>query len=186
MGHRALVERIRLNIDDFADAETWNGLDLANFSPVDAQEKAIWESQDARGAMIHVDAFGPDNFDLMCTGHSADDDHAGWTFSTIMTDNAGRHPLSGCRTFGIRRTVSGWEFYTEAVDRWERWIYNMTDFYAADVQHRLWQSFVASFKKFVEDRGGQVEIEKPVRRQVQWALLEPYHMRNATLQIDFP
>ncbi len=185
MDHRALFEYIRRHIDDLADAETWNGLRLANFEPVDAEEKAIWESQDPRGAMIHIDAFGPDDFDLMVTAYHVDDDRAGWVFSTIMTDNAGRHPLSGCRAFGIRRTPVGWEVYTEAVDRWERAVYTIGDFYGADVQHRLWQSFIASCAEFIESRGGKAEIEPPVRHSVQWALLEPYFSRGQ-LQIVFP
>ncbi|WP_157790211.1 hypothetical protein [Bradyrhizobium japonicum] len=184
LDHRTLLERVRRDLNSFTPATSTFGNRLADFSPVDAEERAIWESQDARGAVIHVDAHGPDNFDLMCTAHFLDDDRAGWVFSTMTTDNAGQHPLSGAREFGIRRVEGGWEFYTQAVDRWQRALYSVFSGTGADIQHSLWTSLIDSFKKFVENRGGQVDIQPTIRRAVQWALVEPY-LDRGRLEIQF-
>jgi hypothetical protein len=175
LDHRTLSELIRLNLNDLIDTT------LSDFSPADAEEQAIWESADARGAIITIDALGPDNFDVMCTEHYAGDDSAGWIFSTMTTEENGRHALSGNRAFGVRNVDGTWEFYTQAIDRWES-AFNALEAnvvgLGADVQHSLWNSLMSGVAALVRNNGGQATAVPPVRRSVPWGALEPLFTRG--------
>jgi hypothetical protein len=173
LDHRTLSERIRLQLNNFLDTG------LGEFSPADDEERVIWESQDAKGAIISIDARGPDNFSVMCTEHYSGDESAGWIFSTMAVGPSGRHALSGNRAFGVRNVQGAWEFYTQAVDRWEGAFSTLTGGIGAYVQGHLWNSLMSGVENFVRNNGGQASTAPPVRRSVPWSALEPLFSRRS-------
>ena len=168
LDHRELLRLVRLNLNDFIKTR------YATFRPYDDEERAIWESADPRGAIISIDALGPDNFGVMCIGSGEQDDSAGWTFHTMMTNRHGHHPLSGLRTWGVRKADRGYEFFTMAIDRWhgissgEAGIIGL----GPVIQRWLWESLIAGVASFVQKNGGEATPLPAMHRTVQWAKFE--------------
>lgn len=174
LDHKDLAELVRKNLNDFVNTG------YSSFAPADDEEAAIWQSADAKGAIVTVDAAGPDNFDLMCTEHYLADQSAGWIFSTMMTADNGHHALSGNRAFGVREVDGTWQFFTQAIDRWEGINALEAGTVGAGpwVQNRLWNSLMSRVATFVQDHGGSATILPPIRRSVPWANLKPFFSRT--------
>jgi hypothetical protein len=174
LDHRALTRRIRLRINDLINTR------YASFKPYDEEERIVWESEDPRGAIVSIDALGPDNFDVMCIESYGDEQAAGWVFATMSTDRHGQHPLSGVRSFGIRKAEAGWEFFTQAIDRWHgvSSLEANTIGLGPSIQDYLWQSLLSGVATFVNANSGAASRLPIIRRSFPWARLEGSFSRD--------
>jgi D-alanyl-D-alanine carboxypeptidase len=177
LDHRALTRLVRLQINDFIKTR------YASFVPYDQEERAIWESNDPRGAVISIDALGPDNFGIMCIDSYEHEEAAGWACATMITPRHGHHPLSGVRAWGCRKDGTGWEFFTQAIDRWEGSSSLEANIIGLGpiIQRWLWESLIAGITSFIRAHGGEASTKSPVRKTVPWAALEGSFSRDRIL-----
>jgi N-acetyl-anhydromuramyl-L-alanine amidase AmpD len=172
----ALIEKVRLNINDFIDT------DYATFEPLDPVEADLWQTNHPLGAIVKIDAIGPDNFAVMCVDHWAGDKRGGWVFATMETGFrlVGRHPLCGVRSFGINEIEGGWEVRTRAIDRWDSALETVAGhMVGAPAQQALWESLQRGVARFVRDHGGTAVINRPIMRAVQWERIAQSFKRSS-------
>jgi hypothetical protein len=181
----AVFKEIRLQFSDFAlgDHEYYGfGPYQSSSNPNDAdrrRNKARWESNEPGSALMsfNLDTASPNAFfrnatfwfyevhgDVQVTCASPTD----FVFSTVETDENGKHPVAGNRGFGMKDNQDGtWMFYSKAADRKSDFKFNFkwVDVFAKG--HAFWlqfyprlQTYLSSQRmsgsKFIPDNHGPV------------------------------
>ncbi|SAL05099.1 hypothetical protein AWB81_07019 [Caballeronia arationis] len=160
-----LLSYMRLNINSFVDTR------MAEFSPYDDSEAAVWKSSSPLGSVVHIDmkAFGgwvnPDDGSVVIAEHTADH----WIFSTIWTVMDTAHPVSGNRQFGYTAAEGGgFVFYTRGADRTT----GVLDLAAMSIvyssAHNLWLSFQSCVETFVNANGGSATTGSATSIRTPW------------------
>lgn len=140
-----LLDRIRLNMNDFVDT------DNTEFDPYDSSDGTKWAGSSPVGACFHLDIIGPDNAAVV--GSLVESNR--FRFTTIETPRSGDHPVTGHREWGYREEGGGYVFYTRGTDRATQGIGETLVFAGAD---HLWKSFQTKLAEFVNDNGGSASI----------------------------
>lgn len=168
------IEYIRKNINNFVDT------DKSEFTPYNylgINDNSLWQSNNPLNAVVGIDIpglLGPNDqiFDddgaVIVSKHS----NTGWTFTTIFDPIYGNHPVSGNRDFGYTQNANGtYTFYTRGVDR-------LTYAFGTALQEvfgkpfgdadDLWISFQNGVKNFVNNHGGNSQLQSPVIERPNW------------------
>ena len=156
---------IRLNINSFVDTR------IAEFSPYDDGEAAVWKSGSPLGSVVHIDmkAFGgwvnPDDGSVVVAEAAADH----WIFSTIWTVMDMAHPVSGNRQFGYTAAEGGgFVFYSRGADRTTGLLDLATMSIVYSSAHNLWLSFQGGVAAFVNSNGGSATIGSATSIRTPW------------------
>ncbi|KQQ78773.1 hypothetical protein ASF73_04485 [Xanthomonas sp. Leaf131] len=145
----ALVEHLRLHLNDFIDT------DYSTFIPyVAGVDDTTWQSASPLGAVFKIDIGGPDNAAVVASLVEPQR----WRFTTVHTEWSGDHPVSGHRELGVRDDAGTPVFYTRGADRWTGGPGASIGFFAAD---RLWKSFQRKLSAWIQANGGAASVPAP-------------------------
>lgn len=165
---------VRVNINLFTSTDMF-----LPYNDYSIDDRAKWNSNDPKGAIIKIDIPGPDNASVI-TSYSASDR---WTFTTIHEPSFGAHPVSGNRDFGIVTNPNGTcTFYVRGVDRLTSWDIVLAqvipDFFAKNTgipfsnSDALWKSFQQKLKDFIISKGGSAIIQNPEIQRPDWEIVK--------------
>lgn len=159
MNQNELFESIR---KEFAETNIIGG-NACNSTMSYAQvgtDKPLWHSSSPKNSLFYFD-IPADNGVVICSDFNSS---CCWTFTTVFTkiNNAGEHPVSGNRQFGIFNNGAGYTFYTRAADRQTTnyFLFNglsqKLTFNGAD---DLWECTFEQIKEYIESLGGTCDGE---------------------------
>ena len=166
----------RTHLNQFRD-----GADSSFSGGITSQDNEIWMSSNPLGAVCQfngllwlpdgfgMEVFNGDDASVVCSNYWDTATELGWIFSTLRTPYDFHHPVSGNRTFLIKKKVTGYENYCDLIiqgaDRLgtgDDYIVNsmFTDlvFRKAD---GFWEDIVSGIIEFINDRGGLAEKRHP-------------------------
>jgi hypothetical protein len=172
---RSLVRVIRMRLNNFLNTR------LTEFQPYDSEEQQIWQRNNPVGALIGIDAAGPDDFAVVCT----DATETTWTFTTCWTPQYASHPLSGVRMFGLERNpdTGTLELFTAAADRPTSFVDDVASPLAQLLGTALWESFLDGVEAFVNDNGGEATRQRRTKFKAEWQLVQPWFSSNETIAV---
>ncbi len=165
---------VRKNLNSFFDGNP------TVFSPYNAAEGAIWDSNNYLGAIMRFDieAFlggvipGQQDGSVICSYQST----TTWRFTTIESPMDWNHPVSGTREFGLTANADGtYSFYVRGIDRVAE---SFDDFAgslpntqsAFDGADALWTQFQSNLESFINNpvNGGVAQKALPVIFRPNW------------------
>src|ERR1051325_1288829 len=121
----SLIKLLEISLVDpafFGSAPTLIAVSWKRFSEVELKgettaDQKKWESDEPVGAVMRF-LFGEKASVIVSDFTFNDTPPFSWTFSTVRTPDSGRHPVSGCRQFGIRQNSDqSYSFFTKAAER---------------------------------------------------------------------
>lgn len=171
---KSLVRFIRLRLNDFINKR------LTEFEPYDQEEANFWKKGDPAGALIGIDAAGPDDFAVVCTGAT----DTTWTFTTCWTPRYWSHPLSGVRMFGLEQNpaTGKYEFFTAAADRPTMHFDDVTSPLAQLLGTALWESLLDGVETFVNKYDGEASNKQKTKFRAEWSAVQ--HWFSSTQMIS--
>lgn len=172
---KSLVRFIRLRLNDFINKR------LTEFEPYDEEEAGIWKKGDPTGALIGIDAAGPDDFAVVCTGAT----DTTWTFTTCWTPRYWSHPLSGVRMFGIEQNpaTGKYEFFTAAADRPTMHFDDVTSPLAQLLGTALWESLLDGVEAFVNKYDGEASNKQKTKFRSEWSVVQHWFSATQTISV---
>lgn len=161
---KSFVKLIRTRLNDFINKR------LTEFEPYDQEEANLWKKNNPTGALIGIDAAGPDDFAVVCTAAT----DTTWTFTTCWTPRYWSHPLSGVRMFGLEQNpaTGKYEFFTAAADRPTMLIDDVTSPLAQLLGTALWESLLDGVEAFVNKYDGEVSNRQKTKFRAEWSAVQ--------------
>jgi RHS repeat-associated protein len=172
-----LLEKIRLTFDDYMD-------ELTDFAAYNSDERKMWESSNPTGSVMSFDAwfedpvFGTkwnlDDASVMTSSYYKDDNGGFWTFSTLMTDGDGYHPIAGTRQFGVSTVkgadgINSYLFYIRATDRAYGGIEGILQKTVFSSAETTWKAVCWNIFEWVNNNGGNATIpHTPISKRIPW------------------
>lgn len=178
----ALVQHIRTGMSTlFARSPTGLEPIVVTFEAYGKDDADNWSSQapaDALGALMNfgiglpgVDDIVTDNASVLCTDIS----DTGWTFTTVHTEKAAGHPVSGNRRWSMNDEGDGtWVFTCAGVDRAtntaDATLSALGGFLFAEIF--TWLAMMVSVRDLIEKLGGKARLGHHLRLGPGWAAVK--------------
>ncbi|WP_445761588.1 MULTISPECIES: hypothetical protein [Bacteroidota] len=175
----SLLSKIRTDLNRFVNT------DISSFSPsrevnTGFDEMALWLSNNPVGAVLSIE-IPADDGSVICSDFS----RRHWRFSTIKSPWDYDHPVSGTREFGFTQNQNGtWTFYTRGVDRFTQlatseaiaWMVGLGDKFKDP--DSLWSSLQSGISSYVNNNGGQANVNNPEIWRPSWKSVKDVLMGN--------
>jgi hypothetical protein len=172
---KSLVRFIRLRLNDFINKR------LTEFEPYDEEEASLWKKSDPTGSLVGINAAGPDDFAVVCTGAT----DTTWTFTTCWTPRYWSHPLSGVRMFGLEQNpaTGKYEFFTAAADRPTMHFDDVTSPLAQLLGTALWESLLDGVETFVNKYDGEASNKQKTKFRAEWSAVQHWFASTQTISV---
>jgi hypothetical protein len=168
-----VLEVVRTNINSFvdegyADFEPYDN----KYPPVTFDDDAHWNSTSPESTVLSIQMrmsryFNPDDGSVICA--KAQPNY--WIFSTLYTDEDGKHPVSGNRQFGyVEDPDGGYVFFTRGADRATGAVDDAPLVPVFTMANLLWKSFQERLADYINApaRGGTATVSPPISRREYW------------------
>ena len=175
---KSVFDRFRMRLREMLDPS------ISRFVAAGPEDEKRWTSKDPVGSLMlfEINVISPlslnpkvpklhSELGAVVLTQIGGNDTTGywWRFATVNTPQAGDHPVSGTREFGIRKSMGAWVLYTRGLDRATGWMdtINAESFVFAGADS-LWRSMQTRSAKDIESLGGSATIRAPASKRIDW------------------